>query len=105
MKHEILYLSRKRAYVLVNDTWYDTHIDTNPKVGQPFLLGRIEEVLDYDSYVEKYPESKDEIYPYVSDKTMSGGYIRRVLDGLVKYGVNPETPAKGSKLDMEVLAD
>lgn len=101
MKHEILHLNRKRAYVLVNDTWYDTSIDCTPQVGQSFLTGRIESILSYGEYTEKYPESRDEIYPYISDKTMSGGYIRRVLDGLVKYGVNPETPATSTRLETE----
>lgn len=105
MKHEIMYLNSKRTYVRVNDTWYDTHIDTNPKVDQNFLLGRIEEILDYKTYTEKYPESKDEIYPYIADKTISGGYLRRVIDGVVKYAVNPETPATGTKLEREALID
>jgi hypothetical protein len=101
MKHEILYLSKKRAYVRVNDTWYDTIADFNPQIGQSFLTGRVDEVLSYEDYTAKYPESKDEIYPYISDKTMSGGYIRRGLDGLVRYGVNPETPSTSTKLETE----
>lgn len=101
MKHEILYLNKKRAYVLVNDTWYDTSADFNLKADQKFLTGKIEEVLSYEDYVEKYPESREEIYPYVSDKTISGGYIRRVLDNMVKYGVNPETPSTGTRLETE----
>lgn len=105
MKHEVMHLSKNRSYVLVNDTWYDTHVDLNPRIGQSFLVGRIEEILDYETYKEKYPESKEEIYPYIVDKTMSGGYLRRALNGLVKYGVNPETPRTGTKLDMELLAD
>lgn len=92
MKHETLYLNQTRLYVLVNDTWYDTHADLNPKVGQAFLNGRIDEILDYKSYIEKYPESKEEIFPYISEKTVHGGYIRRVVDGLVKYAVNPAVP-------------
>jgi hypothetical protein len=32
---------------------------------------------------------------------MSGGYIRRGLDGLVRYGVNPETPSTSTKLETE----
>ncbi len=71
MKHEVLFLNNRRAYVLVSDTWYDTPADFAPKPGQSFLAGRIEEVLDYQTYQEKYPDSKDEIYPYVSDKTMT----------------------------------
>jgi hypothetical protein len=99
MKHEVLFLSPRRAYVLVDDTWYDTPKDSNPVKGQSFLLGKIDQVLDYESYTKKYPESKEEIYPYISDKTISGGYIRRVVDNMVKYGVNPATPTVGSKLE------
>ena len=98
MKHEVLFLSPRRAYVLVNETWYDTPKDSNPVKGQAFLLGKIEEVLDYETYTEKYPESKQEIYNEVTDKTISGGYVRRVVDGMVKYAVNPATPTVGSKL-------
>jgi hypothetical protein len=105
MKHETLHLNSKRAYVLVNDTWYDTHVDLNPQVGQTFLNGSIEEVLDFASYTAKYPEAKDEMFPYVSEKTVHGGYIRRVVDGLVKYAVNPAIPRIGSYSDTPVLAD
>lgn len=96
MRHETLYLNRNRAYVLVNDTWYDIHVDLNPKVGQNFLNGRIEEILDYQTYTERYPESKNEMHPYVNEKTIHGGYIRRVVDGMVKYAVNPATPTASS---------
>lgn len=99
MRHETLYLNRNRLYVLVNDTWYDTHVDLNPKIGQNFLNGHIQEILDYQSYTERYPEAKDEIYPIVSEKTIHGGYIRRVVNGLVKYAVNPATPAASSMSD------
>jgi hypothetical protein len=103
MKHEVLFLNNRRAYVLVSDTWYDTPADFAPKPGQSFLAGRIEEVLDYQAYQEKYPDSKDEIYPYVSDKTMTGGYIRRVVDGNVRYGVNPEAPVLRTKSEGEYI--
>ena len=103
MKHEILQLNSKRAYVRVQDTWYDTHRETYPKVGDAFLIGRVEEVLDYDTYTATYPESKDEIYPYIIDKTNHGGWIRRVEDGMVKYAVNPEVPSTVKKLDSESI--
>lgn len=99
MKHEVLFLKPSRAYVLINDTWYDTHKDTNPKVGESFLVGKIEEVLDYETYKSKYPESKQEIYDQVTDKTITGGYLRRVVDNMVKYGVNPAMPTVGKKLE------
>lgn len=105
MRHETLHLNRSRAYVLVNGTWYDTHADLNPKVGQNFLNGRIEEILDYDTYTSKYPEAKDEIYPVISEKTIHGGYIRRVVGGMVKYAVNPATPRTSSISEKEYLGD
>ncbi len=96
MRHEVLFLNSSRMYVLVNSTWYDTHKECNPQVGQSFLLGRVEKVLDFETYTKKYPESKEEIYDHVSDKTISGGYLRRVLDGMVKYAINPATPTLSS---------
>lgn len=105
MKHEVLFLNSKRAYVLVNDTWYDTTKESNPTVGESFLIGRIEEVIDYETYKERYPESKQEIYNEVTDKTISGGYLRRVVDGMVKYAVNPATPTVGSKVKAELVED
>lgn len=105
MTHEILYLNRNRVYVLVNDTWYDAHKDLYPQVGANFLAGKIEKVLTYEEYTEQYPESKQEIYTEVSDKTISGGYLRRTVDGVVKYAVNPATPQVGSRLQRESLID
>jgi hypothetical protein len=105
MKHEILFLNPSRAYVLINDVWYDTHRDSNPQIGQSFLIGKIEEVLDHEKYTEKYPESKKEIYDEVTDKTISGGYVRRVIDGMVKYAVNPATPTVSSSNRKEVIED
>jgi hypothetical protein len=105
MKHEVLFLNLERAYVRVEGTWYDTHKDSNPEIGQGFLIGRIEEVLNYEQYREKYPESKTEIYSEVTDKTISGGYLRRVLNGMVKYAVNPATPMVSSSNRKEVIED
>lgn len=104
MKHEILRLSNSRAYVLVNEVWYDIHADLNPKVGQGFLNGQIEKILSFTEYTAEFPESKNEMYDYVSDKTVSGGFIRRVVDGVVKYAVNPVTP-RGTLFEKEPLAD
>ena len=105
MKHEVLFLRPNRAYVLVDDVWYDTPRDSNPQVGQTFLIGKIEEVLEYENYTKKYPESKDPMYDYVSDKTITGGYIRRVVDSMVKYAVNPATPTVGSSSKKEAILD
>ena len=105
MKHEVLFLSPRRAYVRVNETWYDTHRDSNPQKGDGFLIGKIEEVLDYEKYIKKYPESKTEIYNEVTDKTISGGYLRRVVDGMVKYAVNPATPTVSSSNRKESVED
>lgn len=105
MKHEVLFLNAKRAYVLVNDTWYDTHRDSNPQKGDSFLIGRVEEAIDYETYKGRYPESKTEIYNEVTDKTISGGYLRRVIDGMVKYAVNPATPTVSSSNRKEAIED
>ena len=104
MTHEILKLNSSRTYVLVNDVWYDTHVDLNPKVGQNFLNGQIEKVLSFEQYTKEFPESKNEMFEYVSEKTVSGGYIRRVIEGLVKYAVNPVTP-QGDLYGKESLVD
>lgn len=99
MKHEVLFLNSRRAYVKVKDTWYDTHKDTNPKKGESFLIGKIEEVLDFETYTKNYPESKQEIYNEVTDKTISGGYLRRVVEGMVKYAINPAAPIVIKKVE------
>lgn len=105
MKHEVLFLNSRRAYVKVDDVWYDTHRDSNPQKGDSFLIGRIDEVLDFEKYTKKYPESKQQIYDQVTDKTITGGYLRRVVDGMVKYAVNPATPTVGKNVKKELIED
>ena len=109
MKHEVLFLSSRRSYVRVNETWYDTNKEHNPKKGQGFLLGSIEEILDYETYTKTYPESKTEIFYEVNDKTHSGGYLRKISDKkiavgeynrAVQYAVNPLQPTLISKKDI-----
>ena len=51
----------------------------------------------------KLTNPKNEIYTYVSDKTNHGGWIRRVVDGIVKYGVNPEITTKNNSVDTEAI--
>jgi hypothetical protein len=92
MKHEILQLNRYRAYVLVKDVWYDVHVELSPRVGQQFLNGQIKRVLSFEEYKTEFPESKEEMYDYISDKTASGGFIRRVVDAKIKYGAAPVRP-------------
>lgn len=104
MKHETLYLNQSRVYVLVNETWYDAHVELLPKVGQPFLNGRIEEILDFQTYSERYPENKEEMFAYVSEKTAHRGFIRRVVDGVVKYAVNPIVP-NASNISSDYFVD
>lgn len=104
MKHETLRLNQNCLYVLVNDTWYDTHVDLSPREGQPFLNGRIEEILDFNTYIERYPEAKEEIFDYVSEKTAHGGFIRRVVNGMVKYAVNPIVP-NASNISSDYFVD
>ncbi len=110
MRHEVLFLNNGRSYVRINDTWYDTHKDHDPKVGQGFLIGKIEEVLDFETYIKKYPESKTEMYSYATDKTQSGGFLRKVSserDGeyggsMVQYGVNLIQPTPRLKQDIDL---
>jgi hypothetical protein len=70
-----------------------------------FLVGKNEKVLDYETYKKKHPESKQEIYNEVTDKTISGGWLRRTVDGMVKYAVNPATPTVGSNVKRDAVED
>ncbi len=110
MRHEVLFLNSGRSYVRIEDVWYDMNKDHSPAIGHSFLLGRIEEILDYESYKEVYPESKIELYYVVNDKTQSGGFIRKVSDAkyasgmyskIVEYGVNPMQPVMIRKQDID----
>jgi hypothetical protein len=105
MKHEVLFLNSNRAYVLIEDTWYDTTRDSNPRVGDSFLIGKIEKVLDYETYRKKYPESNQEIYREVTDKTISGGWIRRTVDGIVKYAINHAIPTVSINIKRDAVQD
>jgi hypothetical protein len=91
--HEVLSLNAKRAYVLVNGTWYDTSKELYPQVGANFLTGMIDKVLSFEDYAEMFPESKTELLTKASDKIPAGGYIRKITnDGsgdVVRYGVSP----------------
>jgi hypothetical protein len=98
-RHEILYLNPKRVYLRVGDTWYDNHADYKYQIGDRFLLGAIDEILTYDQYKKKYPHSKNEMGPKVTEKTGHQGYIRKVTGrcdekGIttryVEYAVNPQ---------------
>ena len=105
--HQILHLNSSRTYVFVNEAWYDTRADFVPEVGQNFLDGRIEKVLSYQEYIEQFPniKTKDEIYPFISDKTVQRGYIRRVINGVVTYAVNPATPRVSNISDKTFLSE
>lgn len=111
MRHEVLFLNSRRTYVRVGETWYDNHIDNGLKVGDKFLLGPVEEVLTFEQYKDRYPESKTEIYYEVADKTHSGGFLRKVSDKKiahgeyqkqVEYAVNPAQPAAILKQDIRM---
>lgn len=110
MRHEVLFLNNGRSYVRINDTWYDTHKDHDPQVGQSFLIGKIQEVLDFETYTRKYPESKTEMYSYATDKTQSGGFLRKVSGekdseyggNTVQYGVNLLQPTPRLKQDIDL---
>ena len=111
MRHEVLFLNSGRSYVRIDDVWYDTNKEHDPQVGQGFLMGRIEEILDFETYKEIYPESKTEMFYNVTDKTQTRGFIRKVSDlkydtgdygRRVEYGVNPLQPAIRLKQDIDL---
>lgn len=98
-RHEVLYLNSSRAYVKVNDTWYDTRKDFEQQVGNPFLTGYIDEVLSFTQYKKQFPESKTEMGPHAVDKTNGGGFVRKASSkidpngrrySVVEYAVNPK---------------
>jgi hypothetical protein len=97
--HEILHLNPSRIYIRVGETWYDSRADFGHKIGDPFLIGRVEEILSYEEYTDLFPESTTELYERVSEKTNTGGYIRKAsyvtkdgggYESLVEYAVNPQ---------------
>ena len=103
--HEVLSLNANRAYVLVNDTWYDTSKELYPQVGANFLTGAIDQILSFEEYTQMFPESKTELLSTASDKIPAGGYIRKITnDGsgnLVRYGVNPSYLQTSGKTEEE----
>jgi len=103
--HEVLSLNASRAYVLVNDTWYDTSKELYPQVGTNFLTGTIDQILSFEEYTQMFPESKTELLSTASDKIPGGGYIRKITnDGsgnLVRYGVNPSYLQTSGKTEEE----
>lgn len=105
-KHEILWLNRNRIYVLVNNTWYDANKDLGLELGVNFLTGRIEEILPYEEYTQTFPESTNTIYPYITDKTISGGFLRKLSNGergrIVEYGINPTYLLGNSQAELEL---
>ena len=110
-RHEILDLNSSRVYLRVGDTWYDSPRDFNYELGDRFLIGMVEEILSYDQYREQYPDSKHEMRPKVSEKTVHGGYLRKTThvdngDGtrcsMVEYAVNPQQLVSFDKLDFEL---
>lgn len=91
MKHEVLFLNPSRTYVRISDTWYDSHREHNLQVGQSFLGGKVEEVLSYDQYKEQFTDVQA-MYNSITERTVSGGFIRRMVGSAVKYAVNPAMP-------------
>lgn len=110
-KHEIMHLNSSCVYLRVNDTWYDASNGFTYEIGDPFLIGRVEEILSYEEYTERFPESKNEMAQAVSEKTTHKGYLRKpatVLnpDGtksrVVQYAVNPKQLIPFDKLEFDV---
>lgn len=98
MNHQIMFADSSRMFVRIDDTWYDTHKEFQPQVGQRFLIGRIEEVLNYDEYVKQFGKRVKTMYEDVAEKTHSGGFLRKVetdsqgggvTTSRVVYAVNP----------------
>jgi hypothetical protein len=89
----------------------DEHILCHPLVEQhPDIKNKIEEVIDFETYTKKYPESKTEMYSYATDKTQSGGFLRKVSGekdseyggSMVQYGVNLLQPTPRLKQDIDL---
>ena len=74
--HEVLSLNAKRAYVLVNGTWYDTSKELYPQVGANFLTGMIDQILSFEEYAQMFPESKTELLIKASDKIPAGSFAQ-----------------------------
>ncbi len=109
MQHEILYLNENRVYVRVGDTWYDTNKEFDPKVGAPFLLGKISEVLTFNDYISLYPGSTKEIFQTINDSVNVEGSIRAAINKrvsrftwvkMVKYGITKQ-PRKDINSDSQ----
>lgn len=112
MRHEVLFLNSGRSYVRIQDVWYDLNKEHDPQIGNGFIMGTIEEVLDYESYVKSYPESNTELFYMVNEKTHSKGFIRKVSDAkyssgkysrIVEYGVNAMQPVTIQKQDIDSI--
>lgn len=110
-RHEIMYLNPSRTYLRVDDTWYDNPNSFTYSIGESFLIGRIAEILSYDEYRERFPESKSEMGPAAMEKTVHRGYVRKVSTGSnpdgtkysrVEYAVNPKQLIPFDKLEFEV---
>jgi len=97
--HEILFLNSSRVYLRVGNTWYDGTTSFHYEIGDIFVIGKIEEILSYAKYKARFPTSKNEMGPSMSDKTNSGDYIRKVsnkadsqgrYNNIVEYTVNSQ---------------
>jgi hypothetical protein len=88
MNHEFLWLNEKRQYLLLdNDTWYDANLSYFYNVGDVFANCKVKEILTYEEYVSRYPETLNTDCKYQS-VFISGIYIRTVINGVVCYNVD-----------------
>jgi hypothetical protein len=86
MNHEITFLNSKRQFLLLdNDTWYDANTAYTYYEEDPFLIGKVKQVMNYEEYTSAFPEaSKIELKSAVSDFS-SGVFIRCIKSGVVTY--------------------
>lgn len=78
--HEFLWLNNKRQYLLLeNDTWYDSNANYTYEENDIFLGRKIKRILDYDKYVEEFPEVSNIEQKYKS--TFINGIFLRTYNG------------------------
>lgn len=94
MTHEIMFLNSKRQFLLLdNDTWYDANQSFHYQEGDSFLTGKVKEVLTYEDYTNRFPESSRVELKSMPSDFSSGIFMRCVKNGLVAYNYDPKKQA------------
>lgn len=92
MNHEFLWLNNKRQYLLLdNGTWYDASVNFVYKPGDLFLTGKVQEILSYEDYIDRFPEVQKIDCKYESN-SISGIYARLTNHGVVLYNYDNRKP-------------